>query len=630
MEQVLEDVQVEDVLEYRFEHGPSKISPGADIKRHNSVTRELWAILKKHEYKFFGTLREWTAVFQYDNVHMALHHFVNDTPDQRLIEKSNGLRWDTLIEREGIIEEFLGYFEKEGFTIEVPIQVFLEGHLTDAIGREDWHLQSPKHKLMIWARRSDMAFLVELFLDKPYAPYGVKEELQWPDFESGQLSLWEDLPDQPKRKKRSSESVAARGEDLTIEDQVPPQIADITDQAIERIFNENSSIVANYSGGKDSTVIVQKCIKYKMAHPENKARLIIFSADTGGADNILIREHIRETKRAVEEMNLDIEFIIVEPDIQNSYFTCVFGKGYQPPSVNFKWCVDRLKILPGRAALKKLIQPGETICQILGSRSSESTTRALSVEREYGQDFYGSHVVGGIRTATPIRHWSARNVVTELIRNPAPYDYSNHILLNLYGSAAGGLDECPIGAAIQSEGEALSACTGKSSRFGCAFCTVISEDTSLLNLTIDYPHLKPYYLYRTALKQAQDLRYGGFTGYQRKGKYRFEGGYGDLTTDIRVILLRLMSEYEIPILEEEVFTIYAMLESREIREGNAVSERFRKALFSLIEVSPMFYPHVDPIMNPTGMIDVRTNEDIESIDRVLALIESGEIAVAQH
>ncbi|MFC5452348.1 phosphoadenosine phosphosulfate reductase domain-containing protein [Paenibacillus aestuarii] len=206
--------------------------------------------------------------------------------------------------------------------------------------------------------------------------------------------------------------------------------------------------------------------------------------------------------KAVEALNLDIEFIIVEPEVENSYFSMVIGRGYIAPSVNFKWCVDRLKILPGRKALLKLVESGETVCQVLGSRSYESTQRASSIQSEYGDDFYGAHVVhGSIRTAAPIKHWTAHNVVTYLVHNPAPYDYSNYHLLNLYGSAAGGMEECPLGAAMQDASEGISSCGGKKSRFGCWSCTEVSEDISLKNLAFgDYPDLEPYYHTRTVFK----------------------------------------------------------------------------------------------------------------------------------
>jgi len=50
-------------------------------------------------------------------------------------------------------------------------------------------------------------------------------------------------------------------------------------------------------------------------------------------------------------------FIIVEPEIEDAYFVCVFGNGYTPPSQMNKWCVSRLKIDSGRQALRDLIPP---------------------------------------------------------------------------------------------------------------------------------------------------------------------------------------------------------------------------------------------------------------------------------
>jgi 3'-phosphoadenosine 5'-phosphosulfate sulfotransferase (PAPS reductase)/FAD synthetase len=86
----------------------------------------------------------------------------------------------------------------------------------------------------------------------------------------------------------------------------------------------------------------------------------------------------------------------------------------------------------------------------------------LRIEKHYGDEFYGSHVVNGIRTCAPIRNWSATDTITYLVRNDVPwkstYDYGNSHLLNLYGSAMGGLEECSIGAAIQSDKEAIRSC----------------------------------------------------------------------------------------------------------------------------------------------------------------------------
>ncbi|PUA39250.1 hypothetical protein C8Z91_10495 [Paenibacillus elgii] len=78
--------------------------------------------------------------------------------------------------------------------------------------------------------------------------------------------------------------------------------------------------------------------------------------------------------------------------------------------------------------------------------------------------------------------------------------------------------------------------------------------------------------------------------------------------------------------DEEVDEIFKEVAKREITEGIAVTHRFRNALRAFYSVDPLVMAgRFDPILNPTGMIDRRTSEDAASIDRVLAMIDSGEI-----
>lgn len=85
------------------------------------------------------------------------------------------------------------------------------------------------------------------------------------------------------------------------------------------------------------------------------------------------------------------------------------------------------------------------------------------MERHYGESFYGQHDVARIRTATPIRHLLARDVVTHLARTqPECEAYGNYHLLNLYGSGAGGMAECPICAAFSGDGSsAIKSCSAR-------------------------------------------------------------------------------------------------------------------------------------------------------------------------
>jgi hypothetical protein len=71
----------------------------------------------------------------------------------------------------------------------------------------------------------------------------------------------------------------------------------------------------------------------------------------------------------------------------------------------------------------------------------------------------------------------------------------------------------------------------------------------------DYPELEPHYRFRTLLKKSQDIRYGFYSAFQRKGKYRFEPGFGDMSGDGRTVLTKRMLELGLIIEESEVLEI---------------------------------------------------------------------------
>ncbi|WP_146206386.1 hypothetical protein [Streptohalobacillus salinus] len=113
------------------------------------------------------------------------------------------------------------------------------------------------------------------------------------------------------------------------------------------------------------------------------------------------------------------------------------------------------------------------------------------------------------------------------------------------------------------------------------------------NMTIDYPELEPYYEFRTILKEAQDTR---------------------------TLLLKDMKALDIPMSENEVYTIYRFVTEREIKKGIPVTHRFRDALFSNLEVHPGIVGSMySPIWDPWNSgVDCFTKEDEEAIKRVLA------------
>lgn len=189
-------------------------------------------------------------------------------------------------------------------------------------------------------------------------------------------------------------------------------------------------------------------------------------------------------------------------------------------------------------------------------------------------------------------------------------------------------NECPLVAAVVNDNDAMMAC-GKNARMGCYLCT-ISKDRSMGNLINNtHPEYEKYYQFRSILKAiAQDIRYGGMTGFQRFGGSiastkpgKLGNGIGDLTIDCRTHLLQSMKRLDIEWRESEILTAYQMVLQRESVEGFPLTDRFREAIFALLNIHNTGFRRMlcDPIFDPFGTgIDQFTSEDEEAIQRIMA------------
>lgn len=610
---------------YEFKQTSQKVSVESNLRKHTNETREIWRWFQENQWAFHGVVRSWSAGFRCERNYAVVHHFVNEHPIAELIDGKSIINWDELIRRDAGIGLLLSRLEAMGLRVSLPNQAFVDAYVHNHVFEEwDFHLESPKHKIIVWALGDDLSLLVELFLDLPFAPYGLGEDLEWPNlenvteyvqdplFELAELFGFDDVPAPAK----------TNGESMEIEDEVDPDLLDATRAAVEKIFVDSDRVVLAYSGGKDSHSCLLLCLEYVLSHPERGRDFVVISSNTG-IENPLIEAHILKVKECVESLGLHIPFYIVKPEVANSYLVCVLGKGYRPPDTLFKFCVSRLKIEPSTAILEELVYPDLKTCLVLGTRSSESQTRARSVRKFFGDDFYGTHCVAHLMTAAPIRDWSASDTVTYLVRHPAPWGQ----LIELYG-AAGSFGECPTGAAISSENEAIKGCSGSASRFGCVYCTVVKSDESLRNMAALYPDdLNHHLAFRDILKAMQQIRYGGMTGIQRTPS-GFGSGIGDLTLDMRTILLEHMKRLNIPISEEEVHEIYRNVRTREMKEGIPVTRRFRDALFALLDIHPgVVGAMYSPIWDPWNCgVDSFSQRDVEAIQRIMSekAAESGD------
>ncbi|QHW35492.1 phosphoadenosine phosphosulfate reductase family protein (plasmid) [Paenibacillus rhizovicinus] len=611
--------------QYQFVDSKNKVSVSDRLRDYNFILADVWDFLEMAGFAFHGVIRDWSAVF-FQGTYFVLHTFLNDKPHEECIEKNSNLRWDAIFERDSSAGELFSFLERAGFQLMIPVQAMIDAMIDDG---DNWHYQSPKHKFQMYCFHSSCAMLVEVYMQNQIPPYGAHEaaipypvDRCQPTFEF----VFESLDNGGKK----GRTRVVEGETLDILDKLDEELLAVTRERIKKVYDDHSRIGLLVSGGKDSRTVAQLMLEHAIANPDPTKKIMIISSDTL-VENPGITKGIHDMKEALAKALPWVEFHIVEPREDETLMVCIIGKGYQAPSVTFKYCVRRLKIEPARDFLEAvfLTEGVDDTCLVMGSRDNESGNRRRSLEKYFGDEFYGHHPVGNTRTCSPIREWTSQEIVTYLAFNRAPwskYGARNTELLQFYGSAAG--SECPLGAAVVNDNEAMMQC-GKSARTGCYACT-ISNDRSMGNLVSAYPEYEKYYRFRGILKGiGQDIRYGGTVGLQRVGRSKIGRGIGDLTIDSRTLILEAMHRLGIEWRESEILTAYQMVLHREEVEGFPLTDRFREAIYALLGVTGGFRGVLcNPIFDPFGTgVDQFTKADADAIARIMAEDKERETAV---
>lgn len=238
-----------------------------------------------------------------------------------------------------------------------------------------------------------------------------------------------------------------------------------------------------YSGGKDSTLLLQLVWEVIADFPPDarQRRVMVVGNDTL-VESPLVIEHLRdslkEIESAAEEQGLPIDTRITVPCIDQTFWVSVIGRGYIPPTRNFRWCTDRMKILPTTRLLKRMTRNAKGTVLLIGTRRAESQNRKRAMnKRAVSASQLNPHgKVDGCWMFAPLADLNDNDVWMMLMQHPAPWGKSHRRLITLYRNAGGG--ECPL---VITKEQAPS-CGSSSPRFGCWTCTVVQKDRSLRGL----------------------------------------------------------------------------------------------------------------------------------------------------
>lgn len=243
--------------------------------------------------------------------------------------------------------------------------------------------------------------------------------------------------------------------------------------------------VIGYSGGKDSTAILQ-LIWYALLDLKKEEKcqkdVHVISTDTLVENPFVamwVEKSLECMKNVSEQQDLPIIPHRLTPAVKDRFWVNLVGKGYPAPRYKFRWCTDRLKISPSNTFINNLVdQRGEAIL-VLGTRKAESTARATSMEH-YENTANNTRKADGLTANgsldrvwvyAPIADWTNDDVWIYLNSVTNPWNFPNQDLMGMYqGATEGG--ECPlvVDKSTQSCGD---------SRLGCYVCTMVSEDKSM-------------------------------------------------------------------------------------------------------------------------------------------------------
>lgn len=290
--------------------------------------------------------------------------------------------------------------------------------------------------------------------------------------------------------------------------------------------NDDRPWVVGYSGGKDSTAVVQLVFNAltELLEEEGKDSLhkdvYIVTSDTL-VENPLIIDYLNanfeKINSSAQDIGLPISAHTCTAEYKDSFWTLLIGKGYPSPRQKFRWCTDRLKIRPiDKFILDKISKFGEVIV-VLGVRSQESGSRKRIIDNHRIENrLLKKHTtLNNAFTYTPIEDFHLDDIWGYLLNVQNPWGSDNLDLFRLYQDSQDS-SECPL----QYDNN-MPSCGN--SRFGCWACTVVQEDKSLTGfINNGHKELMPLLKFRNFLVKIRNEE-------SRRQNHRLDGSIYYLT-----------------------------------------------------------------------------------------------------
>ena len=199
--------------------------------------------------------------------------------------------------------------------------------------------------------------------------------------------------------------------------------------------------VIGYSGGKDSTAALQLVwlALEKIPARQRGKPVYVISTDTLVENPVValwVSKSLEKIGAEAERQRLPLTAHRLTPKTENTFWVNLIGRGYPAPRPKFRWCTERLKIMPSTDFISSVVQEHGEAVLVLGTRKAESAARARVMNR-YEEKRVRDRLSpnGSLPNSfvyTPLEEWTNDDVWMFLMQVANPWGYNNKDLLTMY------------------------------------------------------------------------------------------------------------------------------------------------------------------------------------------------------
>lgn len=289
-------------------------------------------------------------------------------------------------------------------------------------------------------------------------------------------------------------------------------IAQLEDEIRALYTADDVPWIIGYSGGKDSTATLQLVWSAIAGLPIAKRHkaVHVISTDTLVENPIVaawVDRSMAVMGKTADDLGIPVKPRLLRPDVTESFWVNLIGRGYPAPRPKFRWCTERLKIRPSNRFISQVVTDNGEAILCIGARKAESIARARVLEKNtrfrVRDRLSPSATLPGCMIYTPVEDWTSDDIWFYLNNVKNPWGASNKELMGMYaGASADG--ECPL--VVDDSSPSCG-----DSRFGCWVCTLVEKDKSMTAM-IQNDAEKDWMMPLLDLRNALDFRNNSIDG----------------------------------------------------------------------------------------------------------------------